>query len=44
VNRRDFNHPNLNEKKWAEYAIRGGNDVIAPVKVLRSMPKANRPA
>jgi dienelactone hydrolase len=33
-----LNDPNLNEKKWAEYATRGGNDAIAAVKVLRSMP------
>jgi dienelactone hydrolase len=28
----------LNEEKWAEYAIRGGGDAVAAVKVLRSMP------
>jgi dienelactone hydrolase len=33
-----LNDPNLNEKKWVEYATRGGNDAIAAVKVLRSMP------
>lgn len=27
----------LNEEKWAEYAIRGGDDAVAAVKVLRSM-------
>ena len=34
-----LNDPNLNEKKWAEYATRGGNDAIAAVKVLLSMPE-----
>jgi dienelactone hydrolase len=34
-----LNDPNLNEKKWAEYATRGGDDVIAAVKVLRSIPE-----
>jgi dienelactone hydrolase len=33
-----LNDPNLNEKKWAEYATRGGRDAVAAVKVLRSMP------
>jgi hypothetical protein len=33
-----LNDPNLNEKKWAEYATRGGNDAVAAVKVLRSVP------
>jgi dienelactone hydrolase len=28
----------LNEERWAEYAIRGGDDAVAAVKVLRSMP------
>jgi dienelactone hydrolase len=28
----------LDEKKWAEYATRGGGDAVAAVKVLRSMP------
>jgi dienelactone hydrolase len=30
--------PNLSEKEWAQYATRGGNDAVAAVKVLRSMP------
>jgi dienelactone hydrolase len=33
-----LNDPNLNEKKWAEYATRGGGDAVAAVKVLQSMP------
>jgi dienelactone hydrolase len=36
-----LNAPNLNEKKWSEYATRGGNDAVAAVKVLRSMPEIN---
>jgi dienelactone hydrolase len=34
----NLNDPNLNEKRWAEYATRGGHDAIAAVKVLRSIP------
>jgi dienelactone hydrolase len=34
-----LNDPNLNEKKWAQYATRGGNDAVAAVKVLRSVPE-----
>jgi dienelactone hydrolase len=33
-----LNDPNLNEKKWAEYATRGAGDAVAAVRVLRSMP------
>jgi dienelactone hydrolase len=40
----NLNDPNLNEKKWAQYATRGGSDAVAAVQVLRSMPDidANR--